>query len=218
MSLLNDKTKKLHFFNKNFFFLATIIVVAVNLLLFFFLGTDFETSVGNGDVSWGSTLSFENMLRLFLNSFSHINLQHVLLNMLCFFVVGVYLERKIGTVNLFFLVVVLAFFTSTAVGANNVSFHWAGFSGVNYGLYSFVIVDFFFMFRKETRTKFNIISGIIMVALIYLAMCYSGGVNTFGFEFYPYDLMTNMGHYSSFLAGLIFTTCIKIVKIQAIKN
>ena len=215
MSFLNDKTKTLRWYNRNFIFLGTILVVVTNILLFYFPGNNWGDFVGNPENSWTAVLFFDNVARLFLNSFVHADWQHVLLNMACFFVVGIYLERKKGTINLFLLVLVMALFTSLAVGANHQSIYSVGFSGVIYGLYAYVFVDFFFMLRKETRTKFNIFSGIFMFIAIYVAMCFSGGTESFCFEFYPYDLITNMGHYTSFAIGIVVALCFNICKVQA---
>ena len=57
--------------------------------------------------------------------------------------------------------------------------------------------------------------GAIILALIYLAMCYNGGTDSFGFEWYPYDLMYNAGHYSSFVAGIIVTVMLNLAKLKA---
>lgn len=126
--------------------------------------------------------------------------------------------KKKGTINTFALVLIMAFFTSTAVGANAVSIAQHGFSGVNYGLYAYVIVDYCFVFRKETRTKFNVVSGAVLIALIYFAMCFNGGTSTVSFAWYPYDFMHNMGHYSSFLAGAVLGITVQTVKLIARKE
>lgn len=218
MKVIDDNTKKLYWWNRNYFFISTILIVITNIVLFGVAGNDWQSFIGKREANWGAILNFDNLIRQCLNSFSHSNWQHVLLNMLCFFIAGIYLERKKGTINLFVLVLIMTFCTSTAVGANDLGIGWHGFSGVNYGLYAYIIVDYCFSFRKGTRTKFNIISGTIVIALIYFAMCFNGGTSTVSFVWYPYDLMHNMGHYSSFFAGAVLGVTIQMVKIISRKE
>lgn len=102
------------------------------------------------------------------------------------------------------------------ISSNNLSTGGIGFSGVNYGLYAILIIDYAFSFRKDKqrKNKLNLILGATILALIYLAMCYNGGTDSFGFEWYPYDFFNNMAHYSGFLAGLVLALAFNISKIQ----
>ena len=84
-------------------------------------------------------------------------------------------------------------------------------SVVIFAFYGFIFVDFFFSLKKERRTKFNIVWGIILLVLIYLIM----SINTFdgdwfvvagrevGMTWYPHELLYNGGHYTGFLAGAL---------------
>lgn len=213
MRFFDDRTKNVKWWNKNYFYVGTIIIIAINILLFAFAGNSWECIVSVENGKWNSAFYFSSILRAFLNSFSHSGWQHVLLNMLCFAGVGLYLERKTGSFGILMLVIVSAFFSSTAVTANYLSIGWHGFSGVNYFLYAYILIDYIFSFQKAKRNITNIILGAIILVLIYLAMCFNGGTNEFSFAWYPYDLTYNLGHYSSFLAGLIFALTIKIVQI-----
>lgn len=218
MKVIDDGCKKLHWWNRNYFFIGTIIIIAVNILLFWLAGNDWESVIGDGSSAhWGAAISFNNIIRLILNAFSHSSWQHVLLNMLCFLIVGIYLERKKGTFSFMALVLVMTFLSSLAIGANRCGIGWHGFSGANYALYAYVIVDYVFMFVSKKWTKTNIIYGAIMIALIYLAMCANDGA-TFSFEWYPYDLIYNMGHYSSMLAGMVFSMALQVTKLFAKKE
>lgn len=215
MKIIDDNTKKLHWWNRNYFFAATVAVVLVNIILFATLGNDWERKFGAGnEYVFYNLLDFRNIVRSFLNSFSHANWQHVLLNMLCFFIAGIYLERKEGTLPFLFLVFVLTLFSAFAGTANDAGLNWHGFSGANYALYGYIIIDYLFMFRKRTRTKFNIISGAIVLALIYFAMCFNGGTATVGFSWYPYDLMHNSGHYTGILTGLVLGLLIHLCRFK----
>ena len=213
MKFIDDKSKNVKWWNRNYFYAGTIIIIAINIMLFAFAGNDWESIVPiDNEGHWEDVFYFDVVLRAFLNSFSHANWQHVLLNMLCFAGVGFYLERKTGSFGILFLVIISAFFSSIAVSANDLGVYWHGFSGVNYFLYAYSLIDYIFSFQKSKRNRTNIILGGIILALIYLAMCFNGGTSEFGFEWYPYDLMHNLGHYTSFLAGLIFGITIKLIQ------
>jgi len=206
--VLND-TEREKRYEKNWFFVGTIVVVAINLLLYFVV----SPAVNVGARVWYGFVNFDAILQAFLNAFGHLSLQHVLLNMLCFLVCGIYLERKIGTLRLLFMVFVLAFFTSLATTANSLGLGWRGFSGVNYALYFFILVDYVFLcFQKDVRSRGKLILGGVVLALIFVAMCYKGDADGFAMTWYPYDLLNNMGHYSSALVGIIFAFVVKLFK------
>jgi len=223
--IIDDKSKKITRWNKNYFFAATAFVIVLNLALFFFAGANWERIIGSDNPAdsshtsnWSAVFRFDNIIRGFLNCYSHSSTQHVALNMLCFLVYGLYLERKQGTLYFLLTVLVMSFITSFAVGANYLSVNYHGFSGVNYGFYAYVIIDYIFSFFKGKVSLFNIISGAVVIALIYLAACFSGGTSAVSFTWYPYDFMTNMGHYSSAFAGLILALIINISQLITIKQ
>jgi len=124
---------------------------------------------------------------VFFNSLEHFNWQHTLLNMLCFFVVGLYLKRKKGTLKFFLFALAMIFFTSLAISANNGETNWRGFSGVNFGFYFYIIVDYAFSAIGKRNKKhsnlferrFDFISSTAVLALIYLAMLFNGGTTSF---------------------------------------
>jgi membrane associated rhomboid family serine protease len=218
--LTNDPQKEKWWFNTNYFFAGTASVIVLCILLYALVWSNGSPAINTHHPSWTSTLSFNAIIAGFLNSFGHLSWQHVLLNMLCFSACGLYLERKMGTFRLILFIPVLAFFTATAISTNFLSVNWTGYSGVNYGLYAIIITDYLFSFTKNNsgKNKFNLILGAIVIILIYIAMCYNGGVNSFGFKLYPYDLFNNMGHYSAFLAGLIIALTYKISRLTQKSN
>lgn len=215
--MLNDKTKEIYWWNRNYFFVGTLLIIGVNILLFWLGGDSWQRFVGTHNNSWNDCFNVQNLLRVFLESFAHVNWQHVLLNMLCFLFVGLYLERRIGTFGIVSLVISMAFFTGLASTANSFGFS-IGYSGVNYGLYAYVLVDYIFSFFNEKKSKSNIIFGAIILILIYVFMCFKGGTTGFEFEFYPYDLLYNMGHYSAIITGAILAITIKVAKIRGKKE
>lgn len=217
MKYVDDETKEIKWYNANICYSGTLIIVLINVLAFLWGGNDWVPHYVKS--SWADVLDFNNIVVCFLSSFEHSNWQHCLLNCLCFLIAGSYVERKIGTVNLLLLTLVLAFYCECVVDANDRDGDGShGFSGVNYGIYAYIIIDYIFTFIRKKQTKINIIYGAIVLGLIYLACCFCGGTSSFEFALYPYDLMTNMGHYSSFLAGLVLTLIIEIVKIQTLEQ
>lgn len=219
--VLDDKDKRLKWWNRNWFFAATVVVIVVNLLIYFFANDwqfkAFPISNDNWrpENHWTDVLYFTPTWRSFFSSFSHANVQHVCLNMLCFFVTGIYLERKYGSISLFLTVIIAAYLSAVAINANNLRANGHGFSGVNYFLYAYIIVDYVFYFIKnKKRNKVTTIFGGVVVGLIYLASCFNGGTEKFSFSWYPYDLSHNTAHYSSFFMGLVVTIALKLVQMK----
>ena len=197
---LDEKSKSLTWWNRNYFFVTTVFIVLLNIILY----AAWEQPDISIRSNWGK-FSIVNLVQALINTYWHANWQHVLLNMLCFFIAGIYLERKKGSLKFFLFVVILSLFTAFAVCTNDVSLWWVGFSGMNFGLYGYIIIEFIFMLlQKEKRYLFNLISGGVILALIYFAMCFCGGTETVSFKWYPYDLLNNLGHASGFVVGILF--------------
>ena len=97
--ILNDARKVTTKRTANYFFVVTIAVALINVLVFAAFGFD------TGDIivlpDWGR-FSVNNLLQTVINTFTHFNWQHTLLNMLCFLIAGMYLERKKGSLPFLF--------------------------------------------------------------------------------------------------------------------
>ncbi len=222
LALFDDKSKgDVKWWNRNYFYVGTVLIVILNILIFAFVKESpweivpIEKKYG----MWTSPLYFDPTICGFLSAFFHLNWQHVLLNMLCFFVAGLYLERKMGTFGIILFVIFGAYIAEVAVQGNNLSVYSVGFSGVNYFIYATIIIDYIFSYQKYRRNKTNVILGSIEIALIYFAMCFNGGTESVSFKIYPYDLIHNMGHYASFLVGLVlglFAEAIRFVTRKSI--
>ena len=196
----------------NFFFLGTIFVIIVNCLFYFVVD---EFPVFGNKNNWDSVLDFSNLFAHFFSAFTHFNAQHVLLNSLCFFIAGGYVERKRGTLGLLVLVFIFAFFGECVTAANNHAGNGGyGFSGVNYCFYAYIIVDFIFSFKEIKSIKSEMIVSIVVLCLIYIACCFCGGTAKFAFKIYPYDLINNLGHYSGFLTGLVLSLILKLCRVN----
>ena len=198
---LDDKSKSLNWLNRNYFFVTTIFIVLLNIIIYAVHGT--PRQIFKVTPNW-SEFSVNNIFQAVVNSCSHSNWQHTLLNMLCFFIAGLYIERKKGSLKFLLFMFLLSLFEACATSTNDISISAVGFSGINYGLYSYIMIEFVCMlFQKEKRYLFNIIAGIVILCLIYFAMCFNGGTKTVSFVWYPYDLLHNLGHASGFVVGLI---------------
>lgn len=217
MKIIDDNSKKVRWWNRNYFFAGTILVVLINILIHA-IDPDHKWFHDWRVYSyWGSELSFDNLNKQFISAFLHSNWQHALLNMLCFLICGAWVERRKGTFELLGLVFVMAWVAGAFIGANDLSTGSVGYSGVNYAFYAYAIIDYcFLLLRKETRTKLNVISGAVLIALIYFAACFDGGTETVSFRWYPYDFMHNMGHYSAFFGGVILSITLQLAKLIAV--
>ena len=137
--ILNDGCKCTTWRNANYCFAVTVAIVLLNIILYAVCGSD------TGDFSmrynWGN-FSVNNLFQALVNSYTHSNWQHVLLNMLCFLFAGVYLERKKGSLPFLLFMALMSLFTAFAVCTNDISVAWRGFSGVNYGLYGYIGIEY----------------------------------------------------------------------------
>ena len=210
MKFIDSPKKRLAWYSRNYFYIATVAVVVTNIALYACLGNSWTFAFGNGSVRWERSFDFQRIWRCFLNNFSHGTWQHALLNMLCFFIAGLYLERKTGSLGLSGLVLSLAVLQGCVCAAAKGDLGFYGFSGVNYALYAYIAIDYLFSFTKSRRNKTDLIFGGIVLALIYLAMCFSGGTATVSFKPYPYDLLHNLGHGTGFFCGAIVALLVQL--------
>jgi len=221
LSAIVGNNKK-RWLTKNYFFVAT--------LAFLFFCVIFHSVMSRHGDGWiymevlipmrGDYTFFRSLFRSFLSNFAHSDVEHLLLNMLCFVVVGTYLERKIGSIKIFGLIILIAIFSGMwATGL--ISHSWVGFSLVNYGLYGFIIIDFIFSaINKKIRKKPAMIYGGVILGLIYIAMCYvsmpyQGWTIGGAFTWYPWDLIRHWGHYTGFVVGIGLCLIMLITKIVA---
>ena len=210
MKLIDSPKKRLAWYSRNYFHIATFAVVVTNIALYACLGSAWNSAFGNGSVSWGDSFDFRRIWRCFLNNFDHGTWQHVLLNMLCFFVAGLYLERKTGSLGLLGLVLSFAVLEGCVCAAAKGDFYFFGYSGVNYAFYAYIVIDYLFSLGTARRNKTDLIFGGAVLALIYFAMCFSGGTSRVSFAVYPYDLLHNLGHGTGFFCGAIVALLIQI--------
>ena len=215
MKFIDDKCKNLTKWNKNYFYLGTILFIVLNIALFGLLGSGWSVKIFDTSANYDN-FKILNFLNGFLGSIDHVSWQHVLLNMACFAIVGIYLERKYGTINFLLLVFYISFFSRMAnmLILQHCSKFSHGFSAGNYALYAIMFIDYIFSFSKSRRNITNIILGALVILAIYLCMCFSGGTTGFNFEYWPYDFITNSWHWSGFLTGVLTGMFIEIMRFN----
>jgi len=164
---------------RNFYFIGTTAVILLNILSFAFGGNIFSAA----DATPSTAANFDLIIRSFLNVFCHGSLGSLLFSILCFLICGLYLERKLGSVKFALLVFALSFFGAMTTAANYFSVGWQGFSVAIYALFAYILIDF--IFSKDRLFWF-------LLPFMCVAICFNGG------------LLFNLGHYSGFLAGIVF--------------
>ena len=154
MRFFDDKSKNVNCYNRNYFYLGTIILITLNIFIFALWGNDWGSKLlDNTTVNWEDTLNFNNLYVSILNCIEHSNWSHVLLNMACFSVCGIYLERKTGTFNFLLFVIAVLILDAGMTSGAYLATHWHGWSGVLYAFYAIVYVDYFFSFSKQKGNK-----------------------------------------------------------------
>lgn len=219
MKFIDDKNKKLTWWTRNYFYLGTILFVFLCIFIHAVFGNhNFEPWIGEVEDNylWSKVLFFNNLLQGCINVVFHTNWQHCLLNMLCFFICGFYIERKTGTFNFILLTIAAVLIESALATANCMHLNYVGASLMQFFFYGYIIVDYIFSFQKEKKNKTNIILGAIILGIIYVFTCFCGGTSSFEFKVYPYDLLHNMGHYSAFIGGIVIGLIIQLSQKKSI--
>lgn len=209
MKFFDDKSKNLKWWNKNYFYAGTLFIIFINIMLFAVLGEYWTQNI----LIDSSALSEEHFyflptIRAFLSAFDHHSWIHVIGNMLCFSLVGLYLERKKGTFALLGYVFLAAYLAGCAKITNRLSLNSAGFSFVNYFFYGMIFIDYILSLKNDRKNVANTIIGASIFPFIYFTMC---NYNFYYFKWYPCDLFNNAAHYSGIVMGIVITIFIEIV-------
>lgn len=211
MRFVDDIDRETHWYNRNYLFAGTILIIIANIVLYWAMGTIWQKELIDTTAKW-EDFSFINLMTIFFTAFSHLNWQHVLLNMLCFAFVGFYLERRYGTFALLFLVTIFAFTAPAMATHVRGNTNHCGFSGVIFATYAYVFIDFIFFLIRREKNITNLIIGIIVVLYSYIAMSCVSGDTGLVFKWWPYDLVHNMAHYTGFLIGILVALFFQFTK------
>lgn len=203
MILLDDKSKRTRWYNRNYLFIATLLIITTNILLFYFFGNNWRTKFYNAEAKW-EDFSIFNVLHIMFCALEHADWEHVIMNMVSLFILGLYLERKHGSLK-FLLINIFLMFTAPAMASHvKGNIHHHGYSGVIYALIGFMIIDYLFSFRKNKKNSGSIIIGAVAIAYFLIADCFGMDNWEIYFSSVLNGLIHNMAHYTGFIEGLIF--------------
>jgi len=209
---IEDGEKEKWWFSRNWFFVATIVLIVLMTTLHGTVGAAWDVR-GGGPGAWNARLNFSFIYHSFFSSLLHLDWMHLVGNMITFVILGMYLERKFGSIKFFVFVLFMAFFSSIASTANSGSPFWTGFSGVNFAIKTFILLDFIamlvFLYKKKP-TRSNLIWGIVAVSWIVITMSVQLEPS-FTVRIYPFR---NMGHYSGMLAGAMVYLLVALFNIR----
>ena len=212
MKFFDDKSKIVTKWNRNYFYVGTIFLIAVNFIIFFVLKQDLH-NIYNSSAAWGDFAPI-NILNAMFGAITHWDFDHVLGNMINLAVISIYLERKLGTFKYLYLNIILMFLCVGLTSHVRGDINHAGYSGVNFALYAFIIIDFIFSLKKDKRNLTNIILGVIVILYAYIFSMSWGGGGFIDVASYPYNLIHNMAHYTGFFVGILVGLFYQIVSYK----
>jgi len=216
MKFVDDSSKNCKWWNRNYFWCVTLIYIATNIILFALLGRN-NLLWQWEEKEWRVFNGLKEMLISFGNAFTHNNWSHVLLNMCAFGISSLYMERKLGSLNYFSIIVLMALFSSVLTSMY-VGLSWAGSSVVYFAVWGYVIVDWLFSFRKGIRNRTSTIIGLIVIIANYIWSCFWEESSRVTVHLLPVQLIFNAGHYYGFVVGIILALIINITKLQHSAN
>ncbi len=139
---------------------------------------------------WTWQLDAEHILRLFLPTFLHFGVMHLVFNMLALWYLGNNIERKMGALLTLSIYLVIAL-VSNVVQLQLSGPLFGGFSGVVYGLIAVAFI------AQQSGIPFGFPKGLFVFAAVWLLL---GFTPLFGVV----DIsMANGAHLSGVVAGLI---------------
>lgn len=216
MKFINDNKKQLHWYNRNFFWIISIVYIALNIIIFAVVGAkNLLEDLSNS--YWWMFDEIKEWLVAIGNAYSHVDWSHVLYNMLELSVCVLYLERKIGSVNLLMLLLGM-----TLLVPGVVSMYWGlgwyGSSVIWFALWGYVIIDFLFSLRKEKRNLANVITGGVVLLLEFILSGFYETTSGIRWVIAPYQLINNAGHLLGFAVGIIMALLVNIPIVELEKR
>ena len=216
---MNNNTKQLRWYNRNFYWACTILITAVILSIYFIFRSDDMFSPSAADTP--AILSFLRGLYIaIIGSLTMYNGFTVIFFTLSIFFSLLYIERRIGTLATLLLVLSIIFsvhFTMVQVvdmgadGSYMLSPHI-----LVYSLFGFVVFDFFWSLRKSVRNTPNVAFGLITIFCLYIVNSFVYTLSSIPeFMFYPYELFVLGWGTQLFMLGGIFASIIHIAAIHS---
>ena len=182
---LNNQDKKPLL--KNYFFVITIISVIVLLTVCFSLGF---SSYPQGEIK--GILWFFMAIR---QDYVHHNIAHIVLNSITAICVGFILERQVGSLKYFGLLLLSIILAPNIISLYRNNLNWGGYSNTNWMQYTWVFYIFALSCIHFKENKFNFFTNLVPILFL------------FGSMFYPFNDITqiaivNPAHWLNMLVGL----------------
>jgi len=215
MKFIDIENKKVTKLNRNYFWVVSSIYIILNITIFAIVKNN-NLLWKYIDTKWSVFNGFKDLFISIGNLYTHNDWGHVLRNMFAFAISAFYIERKIGSLNFLGLILSMSILSSPLVSMY-VGLKWAGSSVIYFAVWGYVIIDYLFSLRKNTRSKTNLIIGGIVIFCKYIDICLTNeiiGTNIF----IPIHLIYNAGHYFGFIVGILLSLIIQISSIQARKE
>ena len=127
--------------------------------------------------------------RLATPMFLHFSLMHIVFNMMWLWQFGVVLETRFRSPRFLALVLAVAVLSNVAEGFFSGTY-FGGMSGVNYGLFGFLLLRS----KLHPSPEFELSPRVIALMLIWLVVCFTGAVGP----------VANAAHLVGFLSGGAF--------------
>lgn len=214
-NFLNDKCKDLKWFNTNFCYITTITFSLVLIICYFCFLPQID-----------SIATTNNFWNIYLMSFSHSGIVHLIFNVIMFILLSLLLERHFGSFTYFImliLIIPLANITYFAVGvlrSPNDMTPWSGCgeSCVNSFLMGMYLIVIFSHFKQYFLSKRIFLTLIPYILCIFFFSVDSSKISSPS-EFFAHPSMTFMhafrhnisGHFAPFIVGLVVSLLIYII-------
>ena len=189
---LNNQDKKPLL--KNYFFVGTIIQIIVLLAITFIIGLGAGQTRGLVKTDpW-----YLWVFNMIVSNYYHSGVTHIVLNTVAATCLGYIIERRVGSLKYFGLIIGSIFFSSLFLSLMRKSPEWYGYSVVNYFQYTWAFYIFALTCIHFKENKIDFFADLI--PLLFL----------FGSMFYPFtpgrtiDLIRTSGHWFPLLVGLGF--------------
>jgi len=164
----------------------TLITIYLNIIVFIIMlsqGVDLFTPGAADMVRWGGNIKSHTLggeyYRLIFSMFIHSGFQHLIMNMVCLYIIGIFLESSAGT----FIVSIIYLLSGIAGGLNSLYFHTnyfvsIGASGAVFGLFGFFLA---LIITKSTDRGFKeLLLPLVVFISINLFMWLFGNIDLAG--------------------------------------
>lgn len=205
----NKDNKRKPWYSRNYFFCGTIFIILLTLICYFV----FEKAINelaeklnfNSSTYYGST-DHPWYLIIFLSSFKHSNVMHVIGNMLCLLGIGLFFEDKIGSLKftaMYFLFVVIGNATS-----GGFTYVFTGASAGTYCLFGLFCVIVIFGFKKYMLNGKDSTLNLVCLGLnlFFYVLVTGGAALAAASHFFPFIIGVAIGLIYVMLNGIKSST------------